>query len=261
MKKAISAHSSLSAQKNLCNFTLIELLVVIAIIAILAAMLLPALSAARERARSAKCVGNLKNIGMACIMYAGDNQGNMPVGLRRGDEAKGVILVNGNSIYVDGKNKDTMLWLLPSGGYFPEIEMQGKDKQQIVTDVSERYFRCPSDPVYYTLSFAATSYHIFFANMAAWDNGYSGQMYSAESARTIVGRDRPDNAILNDNFPWYKGGTGTTYGNPSNHPGSSNFLFLGGHVSNMPHNGFNKYALSYGRMLGIFVDKIGDNLW
>ena len=56
------------------GFTLIELLVVIAIIAILAAMLLPALSAARSRARAAHCASNLKQLGVAAHMYTADNQ-------------------------------------------------------------------------------------------------------------------------------------------------------------------------------------------
>src|SRR3989475_5553945 len=61
------------------GFTLIELLVVIAIIALLAAILFPVFAQAREKARAASCLSNLKQMGYAWMMYAHDYDERFPM--------------------------------------------------------------------------------------------------------------------------------------------------------------------------------------
>src|SRR5271165_5665745 len=64
--------NSMRSHHKRSGFTLIELLVVIAIIAILAAILFPVFAQAREKARQASCTSNMKQVGLALLMYAND---------------------------------------------------------------------------------------------------------------------------------------------------------------------------------------------
>jgi len=75
--------------KRRSGFTLIELLVVIAIIAILAAILFPVFARAREKARSASCLSNMKQLALGFLMYASDYDSKFPGGMS----------VNGNTVW------------------------------------------------------------------------------------------------------------------------------------------------------------------
>ena len=221
-------------QKKADFFTLIELLIVIAIIAILAAMLLPALNSARESARRTKCIGGLKQVGLAVHAYGMDFKDFVPCGLRSDTEQ--YVLFNSMTLAHD--RRTTFLYLLPGYKYLPFKSQNNPLAWNTSTHADElnacrdKYFRCPSDAVHYKKGTAASSYRFVLMD----STGASEGGLTEKSSRVKIGKDRPDNSIVLDIFPY----SNSRYGVPANHPGGkSNVLRLDGRVSSIRHTPMN----------------------